>query len=119
MRVAVLGASVNPTRYSYLAIERLRAKGHEPIGVSPGKARLPDLPWVAQLSELPSDIHTLTMYVGPDRSRDLGPEILKCGFQRVIFNPGTENADLMEQLRRAGIEVVEGCTLVMLAAGSF
>jgi hypothetical protein len=38
---------------------------------------------------------------------------------RVIFNPGTENPELMEMLDAAGIPYLEACTLVMLRAGQF
>ncbi len=38
-KTLVLGASANPSRYSYLAVNRLQAKGHEviAIGKRPGK----------------------------------------------------------------------------------
>ena len=119
MRVAVLGASAKPSRYSYLAVQRLLSKGHEPIGVSPSKPKLDGVRVVGTLEELPADVHTLTMYVGPARSNGLSDAIVHQGFKRVIFNPGSENAALMRKLREAGVEVVEGCTLVMLSAGSF
>jgi hypothetical protein len=35
------------------------------------------------------------------------------------MNPGAENYALAEKAENAGIEVVEGCTLVMLQAGQF
>jgi hypothetical protein len=39
--------------------------------------------------------------------------------KRVIFNPGTENPALMQQLAADGMEVEEACTLVMLHTGQF
>lgn len=119
MQVAVLGASAKPSRYSYLAVQRLRALGHEPIGISPSNPSIAGVTVVSRLSELPKGVHTLTMYVSPEQSEKLSSEILTYGFVRVIFNPGSENPQLMEQLRERGVEVVEGCTLVMLSAGSF
>jgi len=38
---------------------------------------------------------------------------------RVIFNPGTENPELMERLDAANIPYLQACTLVMLRAGQF
>jgi hypothetical protein len=38
---------------------------------------------------------------------------------RIIFNPGTENPGEYERLRKAGIEVIEACTLVMLCKKQF
>ena len=39
--------------------------------------------------------------------------------KRIIFNPGTENDSFMERAAARGIEVVEGCTLVMLQTATF
>ncbi|MDW8332380.1 MAG: CoA-binding protein, partial [Cyclobacteriaceae bacterium] len=39
--------------------------------------------------------------------------------KRIIFNPGTENTELEIRARRAGIEVVHGCTLVMLRTNQY
>ncbi|MGC4063196.1 MAG: CoA-binding protein [Polyangiaceae bacterium] len=119
MNVAVLGASSNPQRYAYKAAKRLLEKGHRPIGVNPQKPVIEGVEVVARLGDLPTDVHTLTMYVGKDRSTTLANEILEQGFKRVIFNPGSENPELMERLRKAGASVVEGCTLVMLSTGTF
>jgi hypothetical protein len=35
------------------------------------------------------------------------------------MNPGAENDDLTAKARAHGIEVMEGCTLVMLGRGTF
>ncbi|MBC7126091.1 MAG: CoA-binding protein, partial [Bacteroidales bacterium] len=39
--------------------------------------------------------------------------------KRLIFNPGTENPELEKLARKHGIDVVEGCTLVMLSNGTY
>jgi hypothetical protein len=40
-------------------------------------------------------------------------------FRRMIFNPGTENITLEEQLKNKGIEVEHACTLVLIKTGQF
>jgi predicted CoA-binding protein len=119
MKVAVLGASANPARYSRRALDALRQGGHEPVGVNPVLRDIDGVPVVAKLSELPPGVHTLTVYVGPDRSQALEADILAYGFERVIFNPGAENEALAERLRAAGANVQEACTLVLLATQRF
>lgn len=117
---AVLGASENPTRYAYLAAERLNSAGHPielvsiKIGELFGKKFL-------DLREKPSieNVHTITLYIG---TRNLDPwidYILNLKPKRIIFNPGTEHDGLATQAQDHGIEVVEGCTLVMLSTGQF
>ncbi len=73
----------------------------------------------AKLADLPPKIDTLTMYVGPDLSTKMESEILALRPRRVIFNPGSENPPLQNSLAKAGIEVEEACTLVLLRTHQF
>ena len=118
-KVAILGASDNQERYSFKAFQMLQEYGHEPFPVSP---KLKELEWkkaFSSLQEIPEKIDTLTMYVGPKVSSGLEKEILSLNPKRVIFNPGSENPDLGEKLKNAGIEVEEACTLVLLRTNQF
>jgi predicted CoA-binding protein len=119
MNVAILGASANPGRYAFKAAERLAAAGHQRIGVNPTLPQVPNLEVVPSIEALPREQHTLTVYVSPEKSSAIMNSILGYGFSRVIFNPGAENPNLEQRLRQAGVEVVEGCTLVMLSTGAF
>jgi uncharacterized protein len=119
MLVAILGASSNPSRYAYLASQRLTVAGHRVFGINPRLPAVNDVEMVAAISLLPPAIHTLTMYVEPQKSTGTAEAIIRYGFARVIFNPGSENPKLAQQLRVAGVEVIEACTLVMLSTGAF
>ncbi len=120
MKVAVLGASPKPDRYSNKAVRLLVEHGHEVFPVNPGYDQIEGLPAVRSVSELmPGSVDTLTVYVGPDRSAELAEDMLLLKPRRVIFNPGAENRDLAEALRAADIEVLEACTLVLLNTGQF
>ncbi|MGE3262078.1 MAG: CoA-binding protein [Bacteriovoracia bacterium] len=119
MKVAILGASDNPSRYAHMAFRMLKDYGHEPIPVSPKLKNLEGVPVFATLKDVPRPVDTLTMYVGPAISAKLQPEILALKPRRVIFNPGSENPELMAALEKAGIHVVEGCTLVLLRTNQF
>lgn len=119
-RVAILGLSEDKTRYAYKAAEKLRHYGFRDVyGVNPAAQGEADLPILPRLDDLPQPVDTLTLYVGPTRSEKLAAEILKLRPRRIIFNPGAENQRLAHQAEKAGIEVVEGCTLVMLSTGLF
>lgn len=119
MKVAILGASSKPDRYANLAQVKLLAHGHAVIGINPGLPDLGGVQVVRSIVDLPPEVDTLTVYVGPERSSDLSEEILSYGFRRVIFNPGAENPELAAALRESGVEPLEACTLVMLSTGQF
>ncbi len=117
-KTLVLGATPNPDRYAYLAVQALRRHGHEviPVGIRPG-----EIGGVPILLGTPvvEGVDTVTLYVGPQRQPAYYDYLLSLAPRRIIFNPGTENADLAALAQARGIEVVEGCTLVMLSIGAY
>lgn len=119
MNVAVLGASNKQKRYSYQAVKLLAEKGHAVFPVHPQVSEIDGIPVFKRLADIPSPLHTITVYMGPERSAALADEILSVRPQRVIFNPGAENPFLAMRLQEAGIETLNACTLVMLKTNQF
>lgn len=118
-RVAVLGASPNPARYSNRAMKRLAACGHEPVPVNPEYGEIDGVTACPDLDSLPAPVDTVTVYLSPARVIPYIPQILAARPRRVIMNPGAESEVLEEALKNAKIECVRGCTLVMLSTGQF
>jgi len=114
----VLGASTKPGRYANMAVDRLGQKGFPVIAVGLRSGTIGTVPI---LTDVPTGVpvHTLTLYVGPAHQAVWADRIMALAPERIIFNPGTEDPELEERARIAGIEVVHGCTLVMLNVGSF
>ena len=75
--------------------------------------------WVCNEWEDFEDIHTVTMYVGAVRQDAYYDKIISLEPKRVLFNPGTENPDFQTKLIKAGIEVEEACTLVLLSLKNY
>lgn len=117
-KTLVLGATTNPERYAYLAATRLLGHGHEValVGIKTGKIGDQEIqhghPAIA-------DVDTVTLYLGPERQHEYYDYILSLKPKRIIFNPGTENPELVQLAEKQGIETVEGCTLVMLSIGVY
>jgi predicted CoA-binding protein len=117
-KTLVLGASDNPSRYSYLAIKRLRASGHEVVAVGRKKGKVDDVDIITEQPEM-DDIHTVTLYLNPTNQIPYYDYIAALKPKRIIFNPGTENDDLERKLAMKGTNTLEACTLVMLSTGQF
>ena len=117
--VAVLGASPKPERYSNQAVRLLASFDYRPIPVNPAFEEVEELTCFPNLAAIEEPVHTITLYLGPARSTPLIDDIMAASPQRIIMNPGAENEALAEAASGAGIEVVEGCTLVMLRTGLF
>jgi len=114
----VLGASANPERYSNRAVRKLRAYGHAVVAVGRRVGMIDDQPI---LTKMPDDmsIDTVTMYLNAHNQEAWEKAILDVSPARIIFNPGAENPRLSAKAEERGIEVVEGCTLVMLGTGQY
>ena len=69
--------------------------------------------------ELSEKVHTITLYLSAANQRDFYDYILALEPKRIIFNPGARNPELADMAAINGIEVVEGCMLVMLKNGEF
>jgi len=117
-KVAILGASDKPERYSYKAFKMLQEYGHEPFPVSPSIKTLEGVEVSPDLSQL-SGIDTVTVYVNPKVSSLAKDEIIRLHPKRVIFNPGAENPELAGELKKVGIDPIEDCTLVLLRTAQF
>ncbi len=113
-KAAVLGASPKEDRYSFKAVRMLKEHGFSPVPVHPAGHAVDGLEGLKSLDEITDSIDTLTVYVSAKISSAEVEKILKLNPRRVIFNPGAENPELGKELEKAGIEVVEACTLVML-----
>jgi predicted CoA-binding protein len=117
--VAVLGASPKPDRYSNKAVRLLKENGYRVIPIHPVENAIEGLAAVRRLEDIAERVHTLTVYVGPDRGEQLLDAMLRLKPGRIILNPGTESEALQSRLEDNGIPVLRACTLVMLRTGQF
>jgi uncharacterized protein len=120
MKVAILGASDNPERYAYKAQKLLMEAGHTVFPVSPTAKEIMGISGYKSLADIDSGtIHTLTLYLRPERTAAVMEEIIALAPERVLFNPGTESAEISEKLEEHGIRTQQACTLVLLTTGQF
>ncbi len=121
-KVVILGASDKPERYSYKAYKMLTEHGHHCLLVHPTLDEVSGVKCFHSLSDISNtgeSIDTLTMYLRAEISSAQIQEILDLKPKRVIFNPGTENHELYQSLKMAGISFEEACTLVLLSTGQY
>ena len=117
-KTVVLGASANPSRYSYLAVRKLNSYNHPVVAIGKKKGSINGIEIVTDHVPV-SGVDTVTLYLNPMNQREYYDYILNLQPKRIIFNPGTENEELIKDAKKNGIEPVIGCTLVMLSIGTY
>jgi predicted CoA-binding protein len=117
--VAIIGASEKKDRFAHLAMIALSEHGHMVRLVNPFKETIDGQHCFNTVTDIKEKINTVTLYVNPHRFRDHIEEVIKVKPERVIMNPGTEDAAMQKRLEDAGIKVFRACTLVLLSSGRF
>jgi predicted CoA-binding protein len=117
-KTLVIGASTNPERYSYLAVQRLTANQHPVVALGLKKGSIENTEIETERKPF-EQIDTVTLYVNPLHQKDYYNYILSLQPKRIIFNPGTENDELVEMAHQKGIETMDACTLVLLSTGQY
>ena len=117
-KTVVLGASDNPGRYSYLAVQKLRNYGHPVVAIGKKAGKVGDTDVIV---ERPSEkeVDTVTVYLNPKHQQQYYDYILSLHPKRIIFNPGAENEELEKLAKDNGIQPMEACTLVLLGTGQY
>ncbi|HMQ45634.1 CoA-binding protein [Mariniflexile maritimum] len=117
-KTLVLGASLNPSRYSNMAIKKLVNHNIDTvaIGLRHGMVAGIDI----STEKLPfKDLHTVTLYLNPTNQKPYYDYIVSLKPTRVIFNPGTENPEFYKILKEHAISFETACTLVLLSTNQY
>lgn len=112
-KTLVLGASLKKERYSNIAIHKLRAKNIVVVALGAREGVVGDVAVDTEKKGY-KDIDTITLYLNPKRQKEYYDYIVSLNPNRVIFNPGTENLELINLLKQKGIFSEVACTLVLL-----
>jgi len=117
-KTLVLGASTKPERYGNIATRRLKLYNHEVVPVG---NRIGEIDGIDILLGKPEvdGIDTITLYLNPKRHVEFYDYIIGLKPKRIIFNPGTENPELVKLAKENGIEAEIACTLVLLSVGEY
>ena len=117
-KTLVLGASDNPARYSYLAIQRLSKYEHPVVAIGRKHTMVGDI--IVEPGQKHIDnIDTITLYLNPRHQKEYYDYILSLKPKRIIFNPGAENDELAGLAKQNNIQTMEACTLVLLSTGQY
>lgn len=114
----VIGASLKESRYSNICVKALVSGKFPVTAIGLREGLINETPVQSGFPEL-QNIHTVTLYLGSENQKPWYNYIMKLNPARVVFNPGAENPEFEDVLVDAGIEVIEGCTIVMVKGGTY
>ena len=117
-KTLVIGASENPERYANKAVKMLQEHDVPVVAFGRRKGTINGTPIITEFPQ-GKDIHSVSLYLSAKNQGEYYQKIIDLQPQRVIFNPGTENPEFVEQLKQENIVAEIACTLVLLRTNAF
>jgi predicted CoA-binding protein len=117
-KTLLLGASQNPERYSFLAVQQLTNHQHPVIAIGKKNGAIGAVEIETEKKQL-NDIDTVTLYLNSTNQKEYYDYILSIHPKRIIFNPGAENPEFEQLAQQKGIKTMQACTLVLLSTGQY
>jgi predicted CoA-binding protein len=113
----ILGASEKHDRISFQVANKLIDGGEDVFLIGRGN-EVNGVKIHKELLDI-EGLDTISLYLNAQRQKEYYEYIIDQNPKRVIFNPGAENAELMELLIENGIHSENACTLVLLTIGAY
>ncbi|HEX5758315.1 MAG TPA: CoA-binding protein [Thermoanaerobaculia bacterium] len=110
--IAVLGASSNRRKYGNKCVRAYQAAGYRVYPVNPHETEVEGLRAVPRLAEVPEPLERISVYLQPEVTLQVLPEIASAGAGEVWFNPGSADEQVVEEARRRGLPARHGCSIV-------
>ncbi len=110
----IIGASLQPERYSNMAIVKLLKYNHTVYAIGSKQGVVQHIIIHTSTTIHITSVHTVSLYINATLQEQYYKYILELKPTRLIFNPGTENEVLYNKATAIGIQCLNACTLVML-----
>lgn len=115
-RFAVVGASVDRSKYGNKVLRCYQMNGLGVIPVNPRERVIEGVATVSSVSELPDDVKSISVITPPHVTEKVVEEAIAKGIRNIWMQPGAESPAAVKQCIDSGINVIAdgSCILVVL-----
>ena len=110
--IAVLGASKHRDKFGNKCVRAYIQAGWDVYPVNRSGDEIEGLPVYGKLADVPVELDRVSVYLPPPVTIEVIPEIAEKGAREVWFNPGSADPKVFDAAREAGLEAVDGCSIV-------
>lgn len=112
--IAVLGASNRREKFGNKCVRAYAHAGWEVFPINPTESVVEGHPAYRKLADVPVALDRVSVYLPPPVSAEMIPELAAKGAREVWFNPGAADAAVLDQARAAGVNAIDGCSIVAI-----
>jgi predicted CoA-binding protein len=112
----VVGASPKREKYGNKVLRCYLMRGRKAIPVHPAQKEIEGLACVASVSQLPAEVHSISMITPPQVTEKVVEAAIAKGIKNIWMQPGAESPAAVDACHKAGINVIAdgSCLLVVL-----
>ncbi len=110
--VAIIGASADRGKFSNKSVRAHAQKGWAVFPVNPKGGEIEGLNVYASVRDIGEPLKRVTLYVPPQAGIKMLADIAAVEPEELYLNPGTESAELLDEAKRLGLNVVQGCSII-------
>lgn len=114
--IAVVGASADRRKYGNKAVRAYVSAGWEVYPVNLRESSIEGLPVFRSVSEAEAAagqrLDRISLYLPPEKTRGLLPQIAAAGAAETFFNPGSADPDVLREAAELAIAVRDTCSIV-------
>lgn len=111
--IAIVGASSNPTKWSYKAVMTYLDAGWEVFAVNPFEQEVVGLKTYPTVRDIPRDrLDRVSVYLPPRRGMAVLEDIASKQVDELFINPGAESDELVDKARMLGLDPILACSIL-------
>ncbi|MBL8024312.1 MAG: CoA-binding protein [Elusimicrobia bacterium] len=112
--VAVIGASLDRTKFGNKSVRAHLKAGYRVFPVHPRETEIEGLPVYKSIRDVPEPLDRVTLYIPPGAGLQIIEDIAKKNPKELFLNPGTESPELIERAKALGLDPLRACSIVDL-----
>ncbi len=109
--IAIIGASNNKDKFGNKCVRAYLSIGWKVFPINPKEKNIEGLKSYSSITELPTKPDRVSIYLPPNTTISLIPELLKAKIKNIILNPGAESEELIKALNKNGIKTTLACSI--------
>lgn len=115
MRVMVIGASNDRSKFGNKAVRAYTRLGHEVVPINPREHTIEGLPVHARVADPAGPFDRALVYLPPEVGESVMSELAaRRDIAEVWLNPGADGPRVVAEAERLGLNVVQACAIVDL-----
>ena len=111
--IAILGASADRAKFGNKAVRAFVERGYTVFPVNPRGGTIEGLTVYRSLAEVPAGrLNRISLYLPPELSLKVLPEIAARGCDELWLNPGSESPAVVAAAQALGLEPIQACSII-------